>query len=405
MGFLAALDRGPSARAALEEMTGTPAQVVARAPGRVNLVGEHTDYNGGLVLPLALPHATWAAASTRADGRVRVRSLQRGLDGEPLELPSVAACGPGLRPTWGGYAVGVLWTLARAGVPVPGVDLVVDSTVPLGAGLSSSAALECAVGAAVLGLLGRPVTGADADLLVAAASAAEQEVVGAATGGMDQTVAVHGRAGHALLVDFGVGSGVGAARRLVPLRLRERGLALLVTDTRVAHALAGADGDPDGYAARRADCEEAARLLGVPTLREATPGAVAALPDGPPRRRARHVVSETARVRAFVTALERDDHQELGRLLAASHASLRDDMEVSCAELDLAVGAATAAGALGARMTGGGFGGSSVALVPEHAVAEVATAVDEAFSAAGLAAPQHLLAEASDGVSWSPAQP
>ena len=403
MGFLAALDRGPSARAALETMTGAPAQVVARAPGRVNLVGEHTDYNGGPVLPLALPHATWAAAATRADGRVRVRSLQRGQDGEPLELPSVAACGPGLSPTWGGYAVGVLWTLARAGVPVPGVDLVVDSTVPLGAGLSSSAALECAVGAAVLGLLGRLVTGADADLLVAAATAAEQEVVGAATGGMDQTIAVHGRAGHALLVDFGVRSG--AARRLVPLRLRERGLALLVTDTRVAHALAGGDSDHDGYAARRAECEEAARLLGVPTLREAAPEAVEGLPDGRPRRRARHVVSETARVAALVTALEHDDHRELGRLLAASHASLRDDMQVSCAELDLAVAAATGAGALGARMTGGGFGGSTVALVPEHAVAEVAVAVDAAFARAGLAQPQHLVAEPADGVSWSPARP
>lgn len=403
MGFLAALDRGPSARAALEAMTGMPAQVLARAPGRVNLIGEHTDYNGGAVLPVALPHATWAAASTRADGRVRVRSLQRGPDEAAIELPSVAACGPGLSPTWAGYAVGVLWTLARAGVPVPGLDLVVDSTVPLGAGLSSSAALECAVGAAVLGVLGRPVAGADADLLVAAAVAAEQQVVGAPTGGMDQSVSVHGRAGHALHLDFGTGPD--AARRLVTLPLRERGLALLVTDTRVAHALAdaGRDAEPDGYAARRADCEEAARLLGVRTLREATSDAVEALLDGPPRCRARHVVAETARVAAFVAALEHDDRSELGRLVAASHASLRDDMQVSCRELDLAVEAATGAGALGARMTGGGFGGSTVALVDAQDVEQVAAAVDEAFGRAGWASPQHLLVEPSEGASWTPA--
>lgn len=400
MGFLAALDRGPTARAALEAMTGAPAQVLARAPGRVNLIGEHTDYNGGAVLPVALPHATWAAASVRADGRVRVRSLQSDTD-RAVELPSVAACGPGLSPTWAGYAVGVLWTLARAGVPVPGLDLVIDSTVPLGAGLSSSAALECAVGAAVLGVLGRPVAGADADLLVTAAVAAEQEVIGAPTGGMDQAVAVHGRAGHAVHLDFATGAA--AARRLVPLPLHERGLALLVTDTGVAHALAdgGPDAEPVGYAARRADCEEAARLLGVPTLREAAPDAVAALPEGRPRRRARHVVSETARVAAFVTAFEGDDRRELGRLLADSHASLRDDMEVSCPELDLAVAAATGAGALGARMTGGGFGGSTLALVEEQSLGQVAAAVDEAFEREGLAAPRHLVVEASDGASWS----
>ena len=356
--------------------------VVSRAPGRVNLIGEHTDYNAGPVLPIALPHATGTAAAPREDDRVTVRSLQAD---SVLDAP-VDECGPGSEHGWAGYAAGVLWTLRRAGVVVPGLDLVVDSTVPVGAGLSSSAALECSVGAAALVLAGRPLPGS-ADLLVEAAIAAETEVVGAPTGGMDQTVSVHARAGCALRVDFGTGQ-----RLDVPLALE--GLSVLVTDTRVSHALV--DG---GYGSRRADCEEAARQLGVPTLREATPASVASLADERLRRRARHVVTEIGRVDAFIAALAAGDLGEVGAVMASSHASLRDDFEVSCPELDASVDAAVTAGAVGARMTGGGFGGSTVALVPSDRVEEVRGAIDQRFAEAGFGAPQHLVAVPSAGAS------
>ena len=386
MGMLEAEDRTDLLVAAFERLTGAPPTVLGRAPGRVNLMGEHTDYNAGLVLPVALPHCTRAAARARDDGRVRLFSLQQ----DEAFVGDLAECGPGGPTGWAGYAAGVLWALSREGLPVPGVDLVVDSTVPLGAGLSSSAALECAVGAAVLGLLGRPVAGPTADLLVRAGIAAEREVVGAPTGGMDQAVSVHGAADHALLIDFEDDD-----RRSVPLHLAERGLALLVTDTRVSHALV--DG---GYGSRRDDCEEAARLLGVRSLRRATAEQVEHLHDDRLRRRARHVVTEIERVTATVVALEADDRGALARLTADSHASMRDDFEISCPELDAAVSAAVEAGALGARMTGGGFGGSTVAWVPAERLAAVGGAIDERFARAGFRAPQHLVAAPSEGAGW-----
>ena len=364
MRMLEAEDRSELLVGAFEHVTGARPTVLAQAPGRVNLMGEHTYYNAGLVLPVALPHRTRVAARAREDGRVTVQSLQR--------------------------AVGVLWTLSHAGVPVPGLDLVVDSTVPVGAGLSSSAALECAVGAAVLGLLERPVRGGDADLLVEAAVAAEREVVGAPTGGMDQAVAVRATADHALLIDFSDDT-----HRQVPLHLEQRGLTLLVTDTRVSHALV-----EGGYGDRRTDCEEAARRLGVPTLRGATRAAVDDLHGDRLRRRARHVVTEIDRVSGTVAALATDDREALARANADSHVSMRDDFEISCPELDAAVDAAVEAGALGARMTGGGFGGSSVAWVRTDLVAEVAQAVDRRFEREGFAAPQHLVATPSGGAGW-----
>jgi len=388
MGMLEAEDRADLLVAAFEHLTGAPPTVLGHAPGRVNLMGEHTDYNTGLVLPVALPHCTRAAARARDDGRVRLLSLQQ----HDAFVGDLADCGPGGPTGWAAYAAGVLWALSREGLPVAGVDLVVDSTVPLGAGLSSSAALECAVGAAVLGLLERPVLGATAELLVRAGIAAEREVVGAPTGGMDQAVSVHGTADHALLIDF-----EDERRRSVPLQLAERGLALLVTDTRVSHALV--DG---GYGSRRDDCEEAARLLGVPSLRKATLEQVEGLDDDRLRRRARHVVTEIERVTATVAALETDDRDALARLTADSHASMREDFEISCAELDAAVAAAVGAGALGARMTGGGFGGSAVAWVPAEGVDRVVTAIDDRFAGAGFRSPQHLLATPSAGAAWTP---
>ncbi|WP_395657977.1 galactokinase [Nocardioides sp.] len=353
---------------------GGPPAVVARAPGRVNLIGEHTDYNAGLVLPVALPHATYAAVSPRSDDTVRIGSLEQP---EPWTgtLATLADA-----EGWGAYAAGVLWALREAGVALPGADVLVSGTVPLGAGLSSSAALECSVAVAACAASEVEL---DRSLVVAACIRAEAEVAGAPTGGMDQTVSMLAEVGSALLIDFDLHTS-----EPVALPLDVAGLALLVTDTRVSHALV--DG---GYAERRADCEEAARALGVPSLRHATLEAVEALADDRVRRRARHVVTEIDRVRAVVAALEARDWTAVGARLAESHVSMRDDFEISCPELDLAVDTAVEAGAVGARMTGGGFGGSSLALVPAARLDAVVRAIDTAFAAAGFAAPQHLLAE------------
>ena len=357
---------------------GFPA-VVGRAPGRVNLIGEHTDYNSGLCLPVALPHATYAAVAPRPDTLVRVRSAQTddAWEGEGV--------GPGEVGGWASYVAGVVWAMRESGVDVPGLDVCVDSTVPLGAGLSSSAALECSVAAAIAAVTGVPDDRDTRRSLVAACMRAETEVAGAPTGGMDQTVAMFAEPGAALLIDFDDGS-----TRAVPLALDVAGLAILVVDTGVSHALV--DG---GYASRRADCETAVRQLGLASLREASVEQVAALVDGRIRRRARHVVTEISRVTRTVEAVAAGDWPALGDLFAASHASMRDDFEISCPELDLAVSAAVDAGAVGARMTGGGFGGSAVAVVPARAVGEVRDAVAKAFEARGFAAPTFLLADPS----------
>ncbi|WP_230487264.1 galactokinase [Nocardioides anomalus] len=368
------------ARSAFADQYGEPPATVGRAPGRVNLMGEHTDYNAGLVLPVALPHATYAAARPRGDEQVRVTSRQQ----EESWEGTLGELGPRSVEGWAGYAAGVVWSLREAGYAVPGVDLLVDSTVPVGAGLSSSAAIECAVGIALLDLVD---AADDADPLVAAAIRAETEVVGAPTGGMDQTVAVHGEHGTALLIDFRSGE-----HRPVPLDLR--GHTLLVTDTRVSHALT--DG---GYGSRREDCEAAARALGVPSLREATLEQVATIEDERIRRRATHIVTETARTTETVEALEAGDWDRVGGLFDASHRSMRDEFEISCPELDAAVSVAVEAGAVAARMTGGGFGGSSVAVVPDERVEAVMNAIDAAFVLEGFRSPVHLRATPSGGAS------
>ncbi|MBZ5733945.1 galactokinase [Nocardioides sp. TRM66260-LWL] len=383
MPFLSPGDAARSAsllRTAFAQRFGLEADVVARAPGRVNLIGEHTDYNGGLVLPLALPHATLAVLRLREDDVVRCASTD--VD-EPWSGRLDDLAPGGERPGWVGYAAGVAWAL---GTP-RGFDLLVDSTVPSGAGLSSSAALECAVGTALLAATGAPLDDPARRSLARAAIRAETEVVGAPTGGMDQTVAMLAEAGSALLVDFEADE---PSATSVPLPAD--GWVWLVTDTRVSHALV--DG---GYAARRADCEAAAAALDVPSLRRAEIDAVEALPDERVRRRARHVVTEIARVEDAVAALAAGDLDAFGALMDASHASMRDDFEISCAELDAAVDAARGTGAIGARMTGGGFGGSSVALVPAERAEGVAAAIDARFAADGFAPPQHLRAVASAG--------
>ncbi|SKC60659.1 galactokinase [Krasilnikoviella flava] len=385
------------ARAFGEDPAGPPAGVWS-APGRVNLIGEHTDYNAGLCLPTALPHRTYVALRPRPDGVVRLASAQAdGLWEADLDDMDPAV---GTTPGWGAYLAGVAWALRQAGHGVGGFDAAVDSCVPFGASLSSSAALESAVAVALDDVHGLGLGGtiAGRSRLVAACVRAENDVAGAATGGLDQSVSLLCRAGEALLLDFRPGLAPEEHAVRLPWDLAGAGLTLLAVDTRAPHQLV--DGQ---YAARRASCERAAALLGLGSLREVVPGslddALAALvphdPDGVLRRRVRHVVTETARTAHVAELVRAGAYVEVGPLMTASHASLRDDFEVTVPELDLAVAASLAAGALGARMTGGGFGGSTLALVRAGDVDAVVAEVAAAFAAAGLAAPAFLLAPPS----------
>jgi len=371
---------GSAVTKAFTQAFGAAPTGVWSAPGRVNLIGEHTDYNGGLCLPIALPQRTYAAVSLRADRRVRLRSLQSSQNYE-LGLDEVRAGNP---PGWGAYAAGVLWALQQAGHQVSGVDLMVDGQVPVGAGLSSSAALECAVAAAASDLMALDLLGDDSvrEALAAICVMAENTIAGAPTGGMDQSAALRSQAGHALLLDCRDGS-----IAQVPFDLAAHGLSLLVMDTRAEHALV--DGQ---YAQRRTSCQEAARQLDVSSLREVAfaelDDTLSRLPDAVVRARTRHVVTEIERVRQSVALLRADRLTEVGPLFNASHASMRDDFEISCTELDVAVEVATAHGALGARMTGGGFGGSAIALVPAERTAGVTLAVKQAFADKGFGTPE-----------------
>jgi galactokinase len=345
---------------------GRPPAGLWAAPGRINLIGEHTDYNDGLVLPLAVDRTCVAAVGLRDDGVVRAFSAQLG-DGGSVRLADL----PGVRPAgWVAYVAGVVWALREAGVAVDGADVVVDSAVPIGAGLASSAALACSVALGLAELAGSGISRLD---LARAAQRAEREVAGAPVGLMDQAVALLARAGHAMLLDCR-----SYEVEHVPL---PPGYVLLVVDTGVTHAHA-----TGGYAQRRSECAAAAGALGVPSLRDARIEALDGL-DPVLRRRARHVVTENSRVRRTAGLLRDARMAAVGDLLTESHHSLRVDFEVSVPELDLAVAAACEAGALGARMTGGGFGGSALALVPADAVSAVSAAVLAAFSAAGFRAP------------------
>jgi galactokinase len=351
------------------------------APGRVNLIGEHTDYNDGFVLPLALSQQTVAAAAISTDGRSRARSLQ-----SPDEIVSFAATdiAPGQVDGWGRYVAGVAWALRKSGAVVGDLDLVVDSDVPLGAGLSSSAALECAVAAAWSDLFG---TALGATALAEICQRAENEYVGAPTGVMDQMAAMHGRASHAVFIDTR-----SLAVAHVPFQLAPAGLALVVIDTNAPHR--HVDGE---YASRRRDCEEAARLLGVPALRDTTLRDVDRLP-ATLLPRARHVVTENARVLEVVALLRSGaDPREIGPLLTASHESLRDDFEVTVPEVDIAVDALLGAGACGARITGGGFGGCVIGLVDADTVEAAISAVETAYQHHGFDAPAAFTAVPSPG--------
>ena len=380
----------PAARAAaqLREALGAEPEQVWFAPGRVNLVGEHTDYNEGFVLPLALPFGVGAALRRREDPRVVVRSDQ--VEGV-VEL-DVAALEPGSVTGWGGYAAGVAWALREAGHDLlagGGVDLFLDSDVPSGAGLSSSHALECAVGRALLGHAGIDL---DPTTLAQVVRTAENDYVGAPTGIMDQMASLHGVEGHALFLD---------TRTLevepVAFDAAAHGLALLVIDTRAPHALVSGE-----YAERRASCEQAARALGVPALRDVTldelDEALGRIDDDVVRRRVRHVVTEDARVLDVVALLRAGgDLREVGPLLSASHASMRDDFEITVPQVDVAAETAESAGALGARMTGGGFGGCVIALAGADDTDEVAEAVRAAYAEHGFDEPRSFVVTAAAG--------
>ena len=338
------------------------------APGRVNLIGEHTDYNGGFVLPFALSTGVAVAAGRHGAG-IAVSSRQRG--GRAVTAPGGRLV-PGTVSGWAAYPLGMAWALTAAGYPPGGTAIAVDADLAMGAGLSSSAALECAVGLALTELHGLAVTRPE---LAALASRAENEFAGAPTGIMDQSAALLCRAGHALLLDCRSG-----ATQDVPLDPAAAGLTLLVIDTGVRHAL------NDGrYAARRRSCEAAARALGVASLRDLTdrPEALSELADPELRRRARHVITENRRVLAAAGLLRSGELAAVGPLLTESHASLRDDFEISWPQADVTVGSALAAGAAGARMTGGGFGGSVIALVPASQAGQVTAAIAAAFARAG----------------------
>ena len=357
-----------------QETFGTAPDGVWQAPGRVNLIGEHTDYNEGFVLPFAIDKTAKVALRLRADSTVRLLST---FGGHGLVESSLDGLEPGSGQGWSRYPLGVAWALRERGAAVPGFDLLLDSDVPLGAGLSSSHAIECAVITALNELTGASLT---AEELVLETQRAENVFVGAPTGIMDQSASLRGAKGHAVFLDCR-----DQHVDLVPFDAEASGLVLLVIDTKVSHS--HADG---GYASRRASCELGAEILGVTALRdvgiedlEEASGVL----DETTLRRVRHVVTENDRVLQTVELLGSQGPASIGSLLDASHASMRDDFEISCPELDLAVDTSRANGAIGARMTGGGFGGSAIALTPVGQEQEVRDAVVRAFTKAGFTEP------------------
>ncbi|MBN1171591.1 MAG: galactokinase [Micromonosporaceae bacterium] len=354
------------------------------APGRANLIGEHTDYNDGFVLPFALDRLTVVAAATAAARRWTVCSEARQ---ECVDFDESALV-PGGVPGWAGYVAGVIWSLRQAGYDVPGASLAIASDVPVGAGLSSSAALECSVLGALADLGGLDLPVGQRPVL---AQRAEAEYVGMPCGLLDQSASVLCQAGQVLFLDCR-----SFEMTQIPFDATAAGLTVLIIDTRAEHGLV--DGE---YAARRQSCEAAAKALGLRALREVDveelPMALDRLPDEVLRHRTRHVVTENARVIATVKALRSGDLAGIGPLLTASHASLRDDYEVTVDQLDTAVEAALAAGAHGARMTGGGFGGCVLALVDTTDRDRVAGAVTEAFDRAGFTAPIMFTTPPGDG--------
>ncbi|TRZ57009.1 MAG: galactokinase [Streptomycetaceae bacterium] len=359
---------------------GQTPDVIAAAPGRVNLIGEHIDYSDGYVLPFAIADRTYAALRKRPDRLVRIASAQRRKTIVTLNLDEI---NPTVKGQWERYVLGVIWAMGIN----EGVDVMIDGHVPLGAGLSSSAALECSVATALNDLFS---LGFDLETLARLTQKAENQYVGVPCGIMDQSVSLMAKTGSALLLDCR-----DLTSRHVVFDVASSGLELLIIDTQAHHSLT--DG---GYAERRASCDSVVAKLGIRSMRELTLEKLENSKDAITATefiRARHAVSEIARVIDAVAALEAKNFQELGLLLNASHESLRDDYDVSCPELNAAVNASLSAGALGARMVGGGFGGSAIALIKASQTQEVIKAIEIEFKKNSFKAPRFFTSLPSQG--------
>ena len=396
------------ATALFKDTYGTEPAGVWAAPGRVNLIGEHTDYNAGLCLPIALPHRTFIALKPREDTAVRLVSDVAPKDVATADLDGLQAGGV---DGWAAYPTGVAWALREAGFDaVKGFDAAFVSCVPLGSGLSASAAMTCSTALALDDVygLGHGSTDAGRVTLIEAAIKSENDMAGASTGGLDQNASMRCTPGHAILLDCRPGLNPLESVSQQEFDLDKYGLELLVLDTQAPHQLN--DGQ---YAERRATCEQAAERLGVANLRVVAdqvnasddPSAALAavldqLKDNPMMvRRVRHVITEIGRVTEFVDAFATGDINKAGELFNASHNSLRDDYQVTVPELDTAVNVARAHGAYGARMTGGGFGGSIIALVDKGHGKEIAQLIADEFEAQGFNAPRALPAVAAASAS------
>lgn len=372
---------------------GYPAESVWSGPGRVNLIGEHTDYNDGFVLPFAINRRTVLALGSRRDRLMRVSST---IAGETIEL-SLDELRPENLGGWSAYPLGVAWALGQSAAgehhadlaSVTGFDIHIDSDVPVGAGLSSSAAIESAVALALAELWGLAL---DRRTLARVGQLAENEAVGAPTGIMDQSASLLGETDSAVFLDCR-----SLESEIIPLGLDAAGLTILVIDTHVSHEHA-----TGGYKERRESCELGARQLGVTSLRDVSMDDLArarGLLDDVTFRRVRHVVTENQRVLDTVRTLREQGPAAIGDLLDASHRSMRNDFEISVPELDLAVETAQSNGAIGARMTGGGFGGSAIALVPIDMLSLLEVAIDGAFAEHGYGQPTMFVVSAAPGAS------
>jgi galactokinase len=368
------------------ELFGHEPQGVWSAPGRVNLIGEHTDYNEGFVLPFAINKRTVLALGLREDGVLRIAS---SFADEVAEI-AIVDLHPSVLSGWSAYPFGVAWAIGEFGgdlAGLPGVDIYIDSVVPVGAGLSSSAAIESAVALALNDVW---QLGFDRPALAKIGQLAENKAVGAPTGIMDQSASLLGKQDSAVFLDCRT-----LEAQIVDLGFAAAGLELLIIDTGVSHSHS-----TGGYASRRASCEEGARVMGVPALRDLSvddlPRAQELL-DDETFRRVRHVVTEDQRVLDTVRTLREQGPTAIGELMDASHRSMRDDFEISVPELDLAVETALANGAIGARMTGGGFGGAAIALIPSGAVSRLQVAIDGAFAEHGFGQPVTFTVSAADG--------